>query len=379
MTNGGIAAPSYRDAKARAAHSQFEAPLYSVDRLFPEKELTLTLNRAHLATNEYFDRLKARGIESRLHAAVRPNAGAAGGAVNGANGNGDASTHQKTNGEGDANGALHDTTTNEDDAQKDSTTTNDAPPTAHATRSSQRTALPPTNDYPTNANPLDSLATIASASTTLGTLPNTYIPHAASSFPTTFPTAAGGASLFSIYAPNPTTHINLTTTAAASKQNPAAPPPPPASEADVAKDLAMIRAGVGAVGYEALVERGVGVRDEFGRGGNGDGFVVSAERDKERERGGAGAGVGSSDGGESGRTREREAAMTMVLSGSGAGAGVGMGSGLGLGIAGLASVPMSKTSSLGAGNANGHGDRGGNGEGAVGMRRTVSARGGGAS
>lgn len=46
----------FRDARAKVIHSQFEAPLYSIDRLFTEKELALNLSRAHLATGEVLAR-----------------------------------------------------------------------------------------------------------------------------------------------------------------------------------------------------------------------------------------------------------------------------------------------------------------------------------
>lgn len=59
-----------KDAKARLASSQFEAPLYSIDRLFSEKELALNLNRAYLQTNDYFTKLRAQGLENRLNVAT---------------------------------------------------------------------------------------------------------------------------------------------------------------------------------------------------------------------------------------------------------------------------------------------------------------------
>lgn len=53
----GFASP-FRDAKARTMHTQFEAPAYSVDRLFTDRELTMAMNTAALATAHFFNRLK---------------------------------------------------------------------------------------------------------------------------------------------------------------------------------------------------------------------------------------------------------------------------------------------------------------------------------
>ncbi|TKA63014.1 hypothetical protein B0A49_10164 [Cryomyces minteri] len=55
-----VIANPLRDAKAKTLHTQYEAPLYSVERLFTEKELTMTMNTAHVATQNFFSRLKAQ-------------------------------------------------------------------------------------------------------------------------------------------------------------------------------------------------------------------------------------------------------------------------------------------------------------------------------
>lgn len=49
-----------REAKARMNYSQFEAPLYSVDRLFTEKDLAMNITKAHKATFAHFSRVRAQ-------------------------------------------------------------------------------------------------------------------------------------------------------------------------------------------------------------------------------------------------------------------------------------------------------------------------------
>ena len=48
----------YHDAKARLIASQVDAPLYSIDRLFTDKELAMHLNQANVAAHNYFADLK---------------------------------------------------------------------------------------------------------------------------------------------------------------------------------------------------------------------------------------------------------------------------------------------------------------------------------
>jgi hypothetical protein len=49
----GIGSP-FREAKARTIHTQFEASAYSLDRLFTEKELNMTLSHATIAASQFF-------------------------------------------------------------------------------------------------------------------------------------------------------------------------------------------------------------------------------------------------------------------------------------------------------------------------------------
>ena len=57
---------TYTDHRSRLMHSQFEAPLYSIDRLFTEKELGMNLSRAHFNTRQHFESLKAQGKGANL-------------------------------------------------------------------------------------------------------------------------------------------------------------------------------------------------------------------------------------------------------------------------------------------------------------------------
>jgi len=194
MPDLGTASP-YRDARSKLVQSQFEAPLYSVDRLFTDKELALNMNRAHVSTTDFFARLRAQGAEARVVAA----------SVNGDNG--DHGTDGKLHA---ANGTV--IPANNGDTEPDALAAHASPslahlvpavPAYHATRSAQR------------ANPLTDL---------------------------TFGTPA-----------IPPYAINISSTA--SKNNPAAPPPPGLTEAEAQNDLLLMQRGMADPIYEFLVER----------------------------------------------------------------------------------------------------------------------------
>lgn len=55
----GLANP-FREAKAKMNYAQFEAPLFSIERLFSTKDLDLHIDKAHKATFAYFTRLRAQ-------------------------------------------------------------------------------------------------------------------------------------------------------------------------------------------------------------------------------------------------------------------------------------------------------------------------------
>lgn len=54
----GIGSP-FREAKARTIHNQFDAPAYSLERLFTEKELNMATNRATNAASYFFAKMKS--------------------------------------------------------------------------------------------------------------------------------------------------------------------------------------------------------------------------------------------------------------------------------------------------------------------------------
>lgn len=228
-TNGSgtetTAAPTsapYKDAKRKLEHAQFEAPLYSIERLFTEKELSHNLDRAHLMTAEYFARLRAQGIDSRLHtAAMQQQAASVNGAPSEVNGNAVDATIADVNTEkqeGDNEG---------DEGQSSQ---QQAPVNTHATRSAQRAAA-------AAANPLNALSDIATA-----TLPSSL---ATSGLP------------FGSNAPSSLPPYSLHTTAAMQKSNASAPPPPPATDAEITHDLLMMKRGVEDPNYEEMLKRSV--------------------------------------------------------------------------------------------------------------------------
>lgn len=53
----GFASP-FRDARAKTMHTQFEAPAYSIERLFTDKELAMNMNTAAIATTNFFNKLR---------------------------------------------------------------------------------------------------------------------------------------------------------------------------------------------------------------------------------------------------------------------------------------------------------------------------------
>jgi len=54
------AASPFRDARAKNAFHQYEAPAFSIDRLFTEKELSMAMNTAAIAATNFFVKSKAQ-------------------------------------------------------------------------------------------------------------------------------------------------------------------------------------------------------------------------------------------------------------------------------------------------------------------------------
>jgi len=93
-------ASPFRDAKARTVHAQFEAPAYSLDRLFTEKELNMAMNQATMAASHFFATRKPAPHDAPPNGTPVPNNGtAATAAPNGITINGDAHPSASENGE----------------------------------------------------------------------------------------------------------------------------------------------------------------------------------------------------------------------------------------------------------------------------------------
>lgn len=99
----GFASP-FRDAKAKTMHTQFEAPAYSIDRLFTDKELAMTMNTAAVATTHFFNKLRVQEQNNHNGAANGTN-GAHNGGVDGGDDSGTATANEGEV-EGDEDGAT---------------------------------------------------------------------------------------------------------------------------------------------------------------------------------------------------------------------------------------------------------------------------------
>ena len=62
MEYGG--ASPFRDGRSKNAYHQYEAPVYSIDRLFTEKELSMAMNRAAIAATNFLVRLRQNNEQS---------------------------------------------------------------------------------------------------------------------------------------------------------------------------------------------------------------------------------------------------------------------------------------------------------------------------
>lgn len=190
----------FRDAHSKQVYSQFEAPIYSIDRLFTEKELALNMSRAHVATTDFFAKLK----EDKMN---ENNDGNHGVAINGARGTLDAQEEQST-GSGLAVPSVLVVGSGDVDADAGVQGSPGMAPQQifHATRAAHR-ANPPAD---------------------FGTASAVIPPYA----------------------------INIS--AAASKANPSAPPLPGLSESEATSDVRLMRRGANDPVYESLLERSCG-------------------------------------------------------------------------------------------------------------------------
>ncbi|KAL9088366.1 MAG: hypothetical protein Q9159_003140 [Coniocarpon cinnabarinum] len=227
----------YKDAKRKLEQAQFEAPLYSIERLYSEKELAHNLDRAHLMTAEYFARLKAQGLDGNrlqnLAMQHQQNEAPSGGRDiegNGVTEDGSNGNAEKEKQEGEIG------------ADEEQSSQQQARVNTHATRSTQRAAA-------AAANPLNALSDIAT-STLPSTLATTGLP-------------------FGSNAPASLPPYSLHTTAAMQKSNASAPPPPSATDAEVTHDLLMMKRGMQDPNYDEMLKRSVD------RPGLGTGLAVA--------------------------------------------------------------------------------------------------------
>ncbi|KAI9657984.1 MAG: hypothetical protein M1821_002641 [Bathelium mastoideum] len=187
----GVGSP-LRDAKSKLLQTQFEAPLYSIERLFSEKELAMVTNAAHIAAAHHFAQLRMQDPNvSSTTAADQPNQDIDDTDVPRpdltADGTG-ATTTAATAADDDANLPL-----SAPEMDRSASTQTHYHATRHATR---------------NLHPLGELAALASSSDR---------PGAPLPFPSTRPVALP---------------VN--------KANAAAPPPPPLSAQEIETDLAIM-------------------------------------------------------------------------------------------------------------------------------------------
>lgn len=197
----------FKDAKAKTSYSQYEAPAYSIERLFSEKELAMNMNTAAIAAQHFLIRLKEKQKD--------------GDTTNGVNGHlpdGD-----------DPSAPVSIPVIAQDLAEAD----DDATPAAEMDRS-------------TSVQPHQTRLTTRSALNDLATAAENQMPYQSHSVPTFFPAVIG------------------------SKANGAAPGPSPAGLTDMDQDFRyMSRADV--TGDDAtsnkLLEHAVGKVDESAPGG----------------------------------------------------------------------------------------------------------------
>ena len=139
----GVGSP-YRDAKAKIVWHQHEAPLPSIDRLFTEKELSMTMNTAALAAKHFLLKPQANGH---------------------ANGNGVNGAHADQEEGGDSGAATANEAELDDDATPAAPGMERMGSTSHhATRGTTRA--------------LQGLASLAAGDVPLGTIIPTYVPAA---------------------------------------------------------------------------------------------------------------------------------------------------------------------------------------------------------
>ncbi|EON67513.1 hypothetical protein W97_06881 [Coniosporium apollinis CBS 100218] len=204
----------FRDARTKKEYTQFEAGAYTIDRLFTEKELAMTMNHASLAATSFFAKAASQTLV-----------------------NGHAATALDSLPNGDVPQLL--------DAP-DNDMTNAPTATATATATDPDSASPSDASAPALAAPeMERQPSHATRATTRTAPPPSLSAAVLRALP-----PHPGASAVPVILP-----ANL-----ASKPNAAAPPPAPLSAADIESDLAFLGRGVGAEDpwNERLLDAAVG-------------------------------------------------------------------------------------------------------------------------
>ncbi|KAJ8611338.1 hypothetical protein MRB53_038008 [Persea americana] len=310
--NGGGGA-ALRDARLQQIHNQFEAPLYSIANLYSDRELTHSLNIAHAATVEHFERLELAKSEQ--------------------SGEGVDDTSNRT---GKVNGIDHaPATANRNGAS----TTETANGTNLATASPILSNATPHNPTPSSAQ------TITQQQPTARSLRSTHNPLTA----------------LAPLASRPPPHAQSTPIPTSKTTPPGLPLP---TEAEIAFDTALM-----GLGYEEPEYKFVEAKclEKWGPLGVGNWWAPLLERETggfaDGGNNGGGGANGSGDG-VGGNAAVTAAAVMMARQGSGIGMGIGYGYGGGaFGGSALGGAAMSRTTSEVGG---------GGGVGGVGMRRTAS-------
>ena len=424
-TNDTYAGSPYREARAKMVHTQFEAPLYSLDRLFTEKELSMVMNNAHIAATHFFTKLQAQGNGKANATKMKDNNNDNNSkkGIGSADGAGDDSDTQGNgvepggNNNGDADATASGTPAARDSVEPMDQDIPDAAPemdrgantssmtTRGSTRNNNNNAtngnvnnhINSNNYNPTNSlNPLNpanaSTATILGNPANTATIANnsTIIPGAS---PLLNPASANLNDINNnnnntLFPPTTLHHHHhyqpiILPANIGSRANAAAPVPPALNQGDVEYDLAlMARTGKSNEALnKQLLERACGplVAREYAyrAPGGGPGGAAGAGASAgvfAGVGGGGGFGIGVADdslaiGGPGAADLGLAGLLDVPAAAAAAAAGSGGGAG-GLGAGGLGGIPMSAQSSIGGLSEIG----GGAGAGGVAMSRQSSAR-----
>lgn len=154
------ASAPYHDARAKTLYTQYEAPAYSVERLFTDKELTHATTVAQFATHNFFHHQQPLSQ----------------GAANGSLVNGHDTAVPSLDGSVDAAIAATIITADGEDQALAATSNGSPPPSQLAAQDMERTVSYHATRHATKANPLSFLSEAAAAVSSTPALVNPFIP-----------------------------------------------------------------------------------------------------------------------------------------------------------------------------------------------------------